>query len=130
MKSAFYDAKPAKIDPVGNGSYLYRWNIQAEDIETGAEGSTNATTTREQYSCYEVTVWGPLTSNKILESVISAVWGNNREQKLINEYNAAQLGVYEESEAKSKVEAYKAFLSERNRLKEQVEADCAENSIQ
>ena len=25
---AFYDNKPSKLEAVGNGSYLYRWNIQ------------------------------------------------------------------------------------------------------
>nr|DAL46846.1 MAG TPA_asm: hypothetical protein [Caudoviricetes sp.] len=53
--------------------------------------------------CYEsVTVWSPLTPNRITEAVITDRYDTNYEQKLINEYNAAinilQLGLSSQCE--------------------------------
>lgn len=88
---------------------------------------------QEQWKCEEVTVWAPLSSNKITETVITEKWDNNREQKLVNEFNAANLGMIggakSSEEAKAKIEAYKAYLSERATLKAQVDADCLEYGI-
>ena len=95
---AFYDNKPSKLEAVGNGSYLYRWNIQKvkpESVEqTSEEGAEAQAEKAPQFLCEEVSVWEPLTSNKITEAVITSKWDANYEQKLVNEYNAAQLGLY------------------------------------
>ena len=122
---AFYDHKPSVLEAVGNGSYKYRWDIVEMEQPAHEEGGEPTT----QWKCQEVTVWAPVTSNKITEAVISQLWDSNYEQKLVNEYNAAQLGVYDEETAAAKVAAYKAFLTERNAVKTQVDADCAELGI-
>jgi len=122
---AFYDHKPSVLEAVGNGSYKYRWDIVEMEQPAHEEGGEPTT----QWKCQEVTVWIPVTSNKITEAVISELWDSNYEQKLVNEYNAAQLGVYDEETAAAKVAAYKAFLTERNAVKTQVDADCAELGI-
>lgn len=130
MKRAFYDTKPSVFEAVGNGSYLYRWDIQEETVTL--ESVVDGEETRTQYSCNEVTVWMPVTSNKITQAVIGAMWESDYEQKLLNEYNAAKLGVYGEEtgeEAKARIEAYRTFLTERNALKAQVDADCKELGI-
>ncbi len=130
---AFYDEKPSKLEAVGNGSYLYRFNIEEETIEQRVEGEEDALETKTRWQCDEVTVWAPLTANKITEAVITAICPATHEQKLVNEYNAANLGMVGGSktsdEAKQKIAAYKEFLECRNTLKEQVDADCAELGI-
>ncbi len=130
---AFYDEKPSKLEAVGNGSYLYRFNIEEETIEQRVEGEEYALETKTRWQCDEVTVWAPLTANKITEAVITAICPATHEQKLVNEYNAANLGMVGGSktsdEAKQKIAAYKEFLEYRNTLKEQVDADCAELGI-
>ena len=140
MKKAFYDSKPSVLEAVGNGSYLYRWNIQEvtseSNSQTAAEDSSEAETTveeqRTQWQCEEAVVWSPLTANKITEAVIAAKWDGNYEQKLVNEYNGAQLGMYgskTSKEAKARIQAYTDFLAERYALKQQVDADCTELGI-
>ena len=136
---AFYDNKPSKLEAVGNGSYLYRWNIQEvtpeseEKKKTAAEdGAEVQAENATQFSCEEVSVWEPLTSNKITEAVITSKWDANYEQKLVNEYNAAQLGLYgakTSEEAKAHIKAYTDYLTERAALKTQVDTDCAEFGI-
>ena len=122
---AYYSSEPSKLEAVGNGSYLYRWNI--EKSETKGEEP------QEQWGCEEVTVWLPLTANKITEAVITEKWDTNHEQKLVNEYNGALLGVYgakTSAEAKEKIQAYTDYLTERSTLKAQVDADCKELGIE
>lgn len=128
---AFYDNQPTKLEAVGNGSFLYRYDIQ--EVEKTSQGSsedgTEEVQTGTQWQCQEVTVWAPLTSNKITAAVISDRWDNDYEQKLVNEYNAAVLGLLSEEEATARKEAYTAFLTERSALKTQVDADCAELGV-
>ena len=121
---AFYSQKPSKIEAVGNGSYLYRYNITEEQIE-----ATEQTEQQTQWSCEEVTVWAPLSANKITEKVLTERWGNNYEQKLVNEYNSAQMGLLSEKEAQTRIEAYKTFLQERTMLKTEIDNDCKEFGI-
>lgn len=123
---AFYDSKPSVLEAVGNGSYLYRADIE----EVTASGSDNDNEQQTQYKCEEVTVWSPLTSNRITEAVITDKWDNNQQQKLINEYNAAVMGLYtDEEEAAKRIQAYTDYLTERAAVKAQVDADCAELGI-
>lgn len=117
---AFYDHKPSVLEAVGNGSYIYRWDIVEVEQPAHEEGGEPTT----QWKCQEVTVWAPVTSNKITEAVISELWDSNYEQKLVNEYNAALLGLYDNDEAIVKIESYKTFLAERKAIKAQVDADC------
>ena len=130
---ANYDNKPAVFEAVGNGSFLYRYNIVEVAPET-PEGESEEQEQKAHWECDEVTVWAPVTANKITEAVLTANWSVDREQKLANEYNAANLGLYGGSktsdEAKAKIAAYKTFLEERAALKAQVDADCAELGIE
>ena len=127
---AFYDNKPSIFEAVGNGSYIYRWNIEEVQVsEQANEGEQEAGSNRVQYRCEEVLVWGTVTSNKITQAVISAIAGSDHEQKLINEYNAAVLGLLSSEEADRTISAYKAFLERRAAIKAQVDADCAELGI-
>ena len=129
---AFYDNQPNKLEAVGNGSFRYRYNIREE--EKPVQASENSETAQEaqaqpQWVCEEVTVWAPLSANKITEKVLTERWDGNYEQKLVNEYNSAQMGLLSEEEAAARIEAYRAFLTERTALKSQVDADCAELGI-
>lgn len=129
---AFYDNQPKKLEAVGNGSFRYRYNIREE--EKPVQASENSETAQEaqaqpQWVCEEVTVWAPLSANKITEKVLTERWDGNYEQKLVNEYNSAQMGLLSKEEAAARIEAYRAFLTERTALKSQVDADCAELGI-
>lgn len=126
---AFYDNKPSNWEAVGNGSFMYRWNIEVapELTEENAEQEKVSS-----WKCEEVTVWPPFTPNKITEAAITSKWDTNYEQKLVNEYNAAQLGLLgdaKSADAQAKVQAYTDYLTERAALKAQVDADCAELGI-
>lgn len=129
---AFYDNKPSVLEAVGDGSYRYHFNI----IEINPEVIPSSDNVEDgqitQWQCQEVTVWSPVTSNKITKAVITEVCDHNYEQKLVNEYNAAQLGMYGEKtseEAKKHIAAYTEYLDTRAALKAQVDADCAELGI-
>ena len=120
----YSDKKPSVLEAVGNGSYLYHYDMTEVD-RPAQEGKAAG----KQWQYEEVTVWAPLSANKITEKVLTSRWDANYEQKLVNEYNSAQMGLLSEEEAARKTEAYKAFLTERNRLKAQVDNDCAELGI-
>ena len=121
---AFYDHKPSKLEAVGNGSFLYRWDIKEYEVSDSINRESI-----KQWECQEATVWIPLTSNKITQAVIGELWNSDYEQKLINEYNSAVIGIYDEAVAVEKIDTYKSFLAERKRIKELVDADCAELNI-
>lgn len=131
---AFYDNKPSVLEAVGDGSYRYRFNII--EINPEVVSSTDKDVQEEQrtqWQCQEVTVWSPVTSNKITKAVITEVCDHNYEQKLVNEYNAAQLGMYGEKtseEAQKRINAYTDYLTTREKLKAMVDADCAELGIE
>ena len=110
---------------------LYHYNIAEAAAPTASdntdEADGEATEVAKQWECEEVTVWKPVTSNRITEAVITDRWPANHEQKLVNEYNAALLGVYGSKSgdtAKSKIQAYTDYLTERAALKATVDADC------
>ena len=118
--------KPSKYEAVGNGSYIYRWNIQEVSAPAISEQDGEQ---RTQWQCEEVIVWPPVSSNRITEAVVSHLWPSNYEQKLVNEYNAAKLGVYSGEEAQAKIARYTAFLTERAAIKAQIDEDCKELGI-
>lgn len=130
---ANYDAKPSKLEAVGNGSYLYRFNIEENTSEIFAEGENEPISTRTSWDCDEVVVWSPLTSNKITEAVIGTLCPVSHEQKLVNEFNAANLGLIGGAKtsdaAKKAIASYKEFLEQRAALKSMVDADCLELGI-
>ena len=57
MTRSYYDARPSKFEAVGNGSYIYRWDIQEEaapqQIMAEGEDQPAAESSRTQYSCYD-----------------------------------------------------------------------------
>ena len=130
---AFYDNKPSVLEAVGDGSYRYHFDIIEIIPEVMSPTDKDAQEEqRTQWQCQEVTVWSPVTSNKITKAVITEVCDHNYEQKLVNEYNAAQLGMYGEKtseEAQKRINAYTEYLSTREKLKAQVDADCVELGI-
>lgn len=133
MKSSS-NIKPGTLEAVGNGSYLYNFNVVEREVTNGTEDEeSEATETQTQYDYEQVVVWSPVTSNRITEAVITDKWPSNYEQKLVNEYNAANLGVYgakTSDTAKAKIQAYTDYLTERQTLKEMVDADCATLGIE
>lgn len=104
---------PEIIQQIGNGVYLYRFNIE--------EVTVNSTDSEPHkgYEYDEVKVIGLLTANAITESVMNFLWPKDVEQKLINDYYASQIGILDASYT----DKYKSFLTERNRIKEQVNLD-------
>ena len=118
----YSDLKPQVLEAVGNGSYIYHYDMT--EVDGPAEDGEQDAGEHWQYEA--VTARGANTANKLREKVLTARWDANYEQKLVNEYSSAQMGLLSEEEAARKTEAYKAFLTERNRLKAQVDSDCAE----
>ena len=53
---ANYDAKPSKLEAVGNGSYLYRFNIEEKTVEHFAEETDEAVETRSSWECVHLDV--------------------------------------------------------------------------
>jgi len=92
MKRAYYDAKPQALEAVGNGNYLYRWDIQEEEIQSEImqEGSDEPmeTVSRVQYSCCEATIIGAPTYDKCVEAVIRDKYTAEQEMALVNKYNS------------------------------------------
>lgn len=130
---AFYDEKPSILEAVGNGSYLYRFNIveqPAQDVprDSDNEHPTTSEEPRPQWKCDEVTVFAPLTANRITQAVIALICPASREQKLVNEYNAACLGLIggakTSQQAQRKINDYKDFLRLRDEAKQRIDNDC------
>lgn len=126
---AFYDNQPKKLEAVGNGSYLYRWDIHTELQEQPSEDGEGVTT-RTVWVAEEVTVWMPLTPNRITAAVITEAFPSDYEQKLLNEYNAANLGMIpDREETEKRRQAYTDFLRRRAELKKEIDSFCAERGI-
>ena len=85
MKLTQSNDKPQVWSDVGNGSYLYRFNIN--EIEVPAQTEGEEPTKAWQYN--EVVIWGPITSNAVTKEVMNAMWSKDAEQKMLNDYNAA-----------------------------------------
>lgn len=92
MKRAFYDVKPQALEAVGNGNYLYRWDIQEEEIQSEimqlGEEEPIASVDRIQYSCCEATILGNPTYDKCVEAVIRDKYTAEQEMALVNKYNS------------------------------------------
>ena len=107
--------KPSVWSDVGNGSYLYRFNIK--EVSVPAQTEDAEATTDWQYN--EVVVWGPVMSDSVTKEVMNAMWSKDAEQKLLNDYNSAQLGIIGEEY----INLYKDFLTQRKALKDQIDKD-------
>ena len=106
---------PKIIENVGNGSYLYHFNIKEVEVTSPSKDSevTNA------WNYDEVVVWSPISSDAITKAVMNYLWSKDAEQKYINDYNAATLGILDDSY----IEAYKNFMIQRKSIKEQIDKD-------
>ena len=125
----YSDQELSRLEAVGNGSYLYRWDIHTEVQEQPSEDGEGVTT-RLVWVAEEVTVWMPLTPNRITSAVITEAFPADYEQKLLNEYNAANLGMIPDvAETEKRRQAYTDFLRRRAELKKEIDAFCAEQGI-
>lgn len=128
MTRAYYDTKPPKLEAVGNGNYLYRWDIQEEEVqhEMMQEGKEEPVSSvkKVQYSCREVTIHGNPEYGKCVEAVIRSDYSAEAELALINQFNAYQQGVLSDAGVVSEYEEYLAFVSSvKSMVKEDLEID-------
>lgn len=128
MTRAYYDTKPPKLKAVGNGNYLYRWDIQEEEVqhEMMQEGEEEPVSSvkKVQYSCREVTIHGKPEYGKCVEAVIRSDYSAEAELSLINQFNAYQQGVLSDAGVVSEYEEYLAFVSSvKSMVKEDLEID-------
>lgn len=120
MTTAYYDIKPPMFEAAGNGSYLYRWNIEQIMVDQYVSDGDNGNEPTVRWQCNEVIVWATVTRAKITEAVIAALWPADYEAKLINDYNAATIGML----GNEYIQRYKTFLEERKIAKERIATDC------
>ena len=106
---------PQILSAVGNGSYLYRFNIKEVEVPSSIQG----TEVINAWNYEEVVVWPPISSDTITKAVMNYIWSKDVEQKYINDYNAATLGILDSSY----IEAYKNFMIQRKSIKEQIDKD-------
>jgi hypothetical protein len=128
MTRTYYDTKPPKLEAVGNGNYLYRWDIQEEEVqhEMMQEGKEEPVSSvkKVQYSCREVTIHGKPEYGKCVEAVIRSDYSAEAELALINQFNAYQQGVLSDAGVVSEYEEYLAFVSSvKSMVKEDLEID-------
>lgn len=128
MTRAYYDTKPPKLEAVGNGNYLYRWDIQEEEVqhEMMQEGKEEPVSSvkKVQYSCREVTIHGKHEYGKCVEAVIRSDYSAEAELALINQFNAYQQGVLSDAGVVSEYEEYLAFVSSvKSMVKEDLDID-------
>lgn len=128
MTRAYYDTKPPKLEAVGNGNYLYRWDIQEEEVqhEMMQEGKEEPVSSvkKVQYSCREVTIHGKPEYGKCVEAVIRSDYSAEAELALINQFNAYHQGVLSDAGVVSEYEEYIAFVSSvKSMVKEDLEID-------
>ena len=106
MTRAYYDKRPSAFEAVGNGNWLYRWDIQEEVIEREPDmGSVT------QYSCNEATIHGKPEYGNCVEAVIRSDYSTEAEFSLINKYNAYQQGISSDASVVSEYEKYLAYVS-------------------
>ena len=123
--------KPSTFVFEQNGAVIYSFHIAEKQVEQlmPSEDGEEVATTETQYDFETVRTYLPISSNKLLQAVITDAYPADYEQKLVNEYNSAVIGMYDEETAAKKIDAYKAFLQAREELKAMVESDCKEAGI-
>ena len=111
---------PKIIEEVGNGSYLYHFDIEkVSNNNNTIVHSENNTENIKSYEYNEVVIWSPISSNAITKAVMNYLWSKDAEQKYINDYNSAVLGILDNSY----IETYKTFIEQRKLIKEQIDKD-------
>lgn len=111
MKRAYYDAKPKALEAVGNGDYLYHWDIQEETVQAMQEGSEYPVTERTQFSCFETVIHGEPTYDKCVEAVIRNNYTSDAELAMLNKYNSYQTGIISDDSIVTEYEQYLQFVA-------------------
>lgn len=111
MTRAYYDKKPKAFEPVGNGDYLYHWDIKEETMQIIQEGSDEPVTERTQFSCLETVIHGQPEYNKCVEAVIRKSYTSDEELAMLNKYNSYQAGVISDGSIVSEYEEYLQFVA-------------------
>lgn len=124
MKRAYYDLKPKALEAVGNGNYLYHWDIKEENVQSDFmnEGSDESVITGNiiQYSCCEATIKGSPTYDKCVEAVIRDKYTAEQEMALINKFNSYMNSV---STDNTGIEEYNKYLKYVSDAKLMVKTD-------
>lgn len=107
--TAFYDNKPSALEAVGNGSFLYRYNIEEVVPELTEENAGEEKVS--QWKCEEVTVWAPVSTDKVIEAVIREKYSASAELALVNKFNAYQQGLDVDASAVSEYTDYLTFVA-------------------
>ncbi len=121
--TAFYDNKPSVLEAVGNGSFLYRYNIEEVIPELTEENAGEEKVS--QWKCEEVTVWAPVSSDKVIEAVIRAKYSASAELALVNKFNSYQQGLDVDASAVSEYTDYLTFVAG---VKRQVRTDLGDEA--
>lgn len=116
MNKIFYSEKPSVFQEFQNGAVSYRWNI-IEEMSSDGEIRTS------QWSCSEVTIYSPISKEKLTQAVITSIWDNDYEKKLINDYNGAKNELFDIETNQKYIDAYNEFLVQRKAIKEQIQLD-------
>lgn len=112
---AYYDNKPSEIEAVGNGNYLFRWNIMPIDMKMEER-------TILQYVCEEATVKGKPEYGKLVESAIRENYTASNELALINKYNSYKQGIIEDETIETEYKEYLVFVNDiKQKAKEALE---------
>ena len=104
--NAHYDmanGKPLSFVKDNDGSYLYRYNIVAENgIKEGEKEETQI-----GWQCREIRVWENPTKAVLKKAIIRSVVDESGEFDIVNSYNKHVLGVHIDEQA---VMDYKEYL--------------------
>ena len=115
MKEVYFNEKPNIFQSYENGAVQYRWNI--EEVFENEDNKTS------QWKCKEVTIYQPITKDRLTQEVITSIWDNDYEKKLINDYNGAKAELFDEETNQKYIGNYNEFLTQRKAIKEQMELD-------
>lgn len=121
-QNAHYDlvhSKPATLERDNDGSYIYRFRIEAETgIKEGEEEETQI-----GWKCCEIRIYQKPTKANLKKAIIRSVLDETAEFDLVNSYNKHALGIVEDETA---VENYKEHLQFTEDLDSMLLADLAE----
>lgn len=130
MMRSYKNEKPKTFELVGNGNYLYHWDIKEETVQVPPMNDGEETTQRTQFSYLEAVIHGEPTYDKCVEAVIRKSYSQDVELSLINKYNSYQYGVISDKDAIAEYESYLLFIaSTKEMVRKDFEMDIPEQSI-
>lgn len=113
--NAHYDmahGMPAVLEKDNDGSYLYRFNIEAEQGET--EDKTKEI--QVGWKCYEVRTFNKPTKANLKKVIIRSVIDETAEFDLVNSYNKHILGIAVDEAAVLRYKEYLQFTEDLDAL--------------